>query len=186
MAIYSANRPNKTVTIHKSDCRVIPRGKLEPCGCGDAGELGNQHWYCEKHICRDAVDKFMNGRFWAILLCELCFREALEIRIEKPAIILEALNQQFHQEMLRVAKFANQFNIGIRFLKMVEQNGGLATAKQLLAKAGPQQGLIRLKEVGHLDKCMEAVVLQDKFCSLFTEDELAEAHRRLEGLKYFK
>jgi len=33
---------------------------------------------------------------------------------------------------------------------------------------------------------MEAVVLQDKFRSLFTEEELAEAHRRLEELGYFK
>jgi hypothetical protein len=35
--------------------------------------LGNQHWFCESHITRKAVDEFMHNRFWAILLCDLCF-----------------------------------------------------------------------------------------------------------------
>jgi hypothetical protein len=33
---------------------------------------------------------------------------------------------------------------------------------------------------------MEAVVLREKFRSLFTEAEIAEAHRRPEELGYFK
>lgn len=80
MAVYTANRPNKTLVIHKPSCRVIPKEGLRACGCGDRGELGNQRWYCEEHISLDAVNEFMRGRFWAILLCDLCFRETLEVR----------------------------------------------------------------------------------------------------------
>jgi hypothetical protein len=72
---FSANRPVKTLVIHKPDCRVIPWEGLKSCGCGDRGELGNQRWYCETHITRKAVDEFMHNRFWAILLCDLCFGE---------------------------------------------------------------------------------------------------------------
>ena len=67
---------------------------------------------------------------------------------------------------------------------MVEQKGGLTTAKQLLEMTGPQQGLIRLKEVGHLDKCMEAVVLKERFRLLFTDAEIDEARRRLKMLGF--
>jgi len=34
-AMFTANRPNKTVVIHKPGCRVIPWAELKPCGCGD-------------------------------------------------------------------------------------------------------------------------------------------------------
>ena len=70
---YSANNPNKTLVIHKPDCNRIPWGKLSGCGCGDTGDRGNQYWFCEEHVTHEAVDEFMNGRFWAILICDVCF-----------------------------------------------------------------------------------------------------------------
>ena len=74
MAIYTANKPNKVLTIHKPGCRVIPHSKLKPCGCGDTGMQDNQRWYCEDHITLDDIEEYMNGRFWAVLVCDLCFR----------------------------------------------------------------------------------------------------------------
>ena len=74
MANYTANNPVKTLTVHKPECRFIPRSKLRPCGCGDTGKRGNQRWYCEDHISSYDVDRFMNGKFWAVLLCDGCFR----------------------------------------------------------------------------------------------------------------
>ena len=71
--MFTANRLVKTLVIHKPGCRVIPWGKLDSCGCGDTGEHGNQKWFCEDHITREAVDKFMNRKFWAILMCDICF-----------------------------------------------------------------------------------------------------------------
>ena len=75
---YSANKPNKTLVIHKPDCQKIPWGKLEPCGCGDTGAHGNQYWFCETHITHEAVDEFMHGRFWAILICDVCFGYSID------------------------------------------------------------------------------------------------------------
>ena len=72
------------------------------------------------------------------------------------------------------------------FLQMLQEHGGVETAKRLLAKSEPQTGLFELWQLNLLHESMEAVVMQDKFQPLFTEVELAEAHRRLEELGYFK
>jgi hypothetical protein len=71
------------------------------------------------------------------------------------------------------------------FLQMLEEHGGVKTAKRLLAKSEPQTGLFELWNLGLLHESMEAVVLQDKFKELFTDGDLAEARRRLEELGYF-
>ncbi|MEN6300032.1 MAG: hypothetical protein ABFD51_09035 [Anaerolineaceae bacterium] len=75
MAVYTVNRVVKTLTIHKENCRKIPREHLKPCCCGDTGQKDNQRWFCEEHISLDAVNEYMNGKFWAILMCDICFRE---------------------------------------------------------------------------------------------------------------
>lgn len=71
------------------------------------------------------------------------------------------------------------------FLQMLEEHGGVETARRLLAKSEPQTGLFELWQLGLLHESMEAVALQEKFKVLFTDDELAEARRRLEELGYF-
>lgn len=65
------------------------------------------------------------------------------------------------------------------FMQMVGQYGGVETAKRLLAKNDTQSGLTRLWELNLLDQSMEAHVLQPRFQCLFTEEELAEARKRL-------
>lgn len=76
--------------------------------------------------------------------------------------------------------------IATYFLQMLEEHGGLETARRLLGVSEPQAGLFRLWELGLLHESMEAVVLQEKFRSLFTEAEVNEARQRLEKLDYFK
>ncbi len=71
------------------------------------------------------------------------------------------------------------------FLKMLEEYGGVETAKRLLAVSEPQTGLLRMWELNLLHESIEAVVLQERFSSLFTEGEIAEARRRLDELGYF-
>jgi hypothetical protein len=71
------------------------------------------------------------------------------------------------------------------FMQMLGDYGGVGRAKRLLAKQEIQQGLMKLAELELLGDSMEAVVLQEKFRVLFTEAELAEAHRRLEELGHF-
>ena len=71
------------------------------------------------------------------------------------------------------------------FMQMIEDHGGVETAKRLLAVTEPQLGLYRLWELHMLTESMEAIVLQDRFSVLFTETEKAMAHRRLDELGYF-
>ena len=76
--------------------------------------------------------------------------------------------------------------IATYFLQMLEEHGGREAAKRLLAKSEPQTGLFELWRLNLLHESMEAVVLQEQYKMLFTEAELAEAHRRLDELGYFK
>ena len=76
--------------------------------------------------------------------------------------------------------------IATYFLQMLEEHGGVETAKRLLAKSDVQAGLYKLWELDLLDQSMEVLILQKKFRSLFTETEIVESRRRLEALGYFK
>ena len=76
--------------------------------------------------------------------------------------------------------------IATYFIQMLEEYGGLETAKRLLAVSEPQTGLYKLWELHLLNESMEAVVLQERFRSLFTQAEMNEARRRLEELNYLK
>ncbi len=70
---------------------------------------------------------------------------------------------------------------GIRFLQVVRRNGGLVTAKRMLKPRtiGQRAGLDALLEANRPDLTLEAIVLQVKFQSLFTSDELKVAAERL-------
>ncbi|HEY59702.1 MAG TPA: hypothetical protein G4N92_03295 [Anaerolineae bacterium] len=70
-------------------------------------------------------------------------------------------------------------------MQMLAEYGRVKTAKRLLETKYPQSGLFELYLLGLLHESMEAVVSHEKYRSLFTEDELAEAHRHLEDLGYF-
>ncbi len=72
MAIYSANKPNRTLTIHKEDCTCIDTS-VKGCGCISTGKHNNQQWLCEDHISQSRIDSFMGNRFWSILICSKCF-----------------------------------------------------------------------------------------------------------------
>ena len=71
-----------------------------------------------------------------------------------------------------------------RFIQMVNAEGGLHTAQKLLSAKGYSEGLTRLWEEKRLDISMEATVLQEPWCELFTEEELAKARKKLDELGY--
>jgi len=92
----------------------------------------------------------------------------------------------FHQKMVEVyerAKAECHYN-AVRFHQMVQSEGGLLTAKKLLASNHYPEGLTRLWELKRLDISMEALVLKEPWCRLFTNDELAIARKRLKELGY--
>lgn len=72
---------------------------------------------------------------------------------------------------------------GRYFYRELRRHGAVPTAKRLLQinPAGQEsKGYRALRDAGRLDLSVEAVVLQARFSSLFTNAELAEARRRLQ------
>src|SRR5208337_4671097 len=65
------------------------------------------------------------------------------------------------------------------FLKMIAQSSAVAAAKSLLAPGSVQVGFRGLKRRGRADLSVEHLVIQPKWCPLFTDDELALAKQRL-------
>jgi len=96
------------------------------------------------------------------------------------------LEDAFHQKMVEVyekAKTECHYN-AVRFHQMVQQHRGLATAKMLLASKQHPEGLTRLWELKRLDISMEATLIQEPWCTLFSPEELAIAKKRLKELGY--
>ena len=94
----------------------------------------------------------------------------------------------FDKEMFNINDRAREkcdYN-AVRFLQMLIEKGGIATAKQLFVAGILQEGFVHLWECGCLDLTVETLMLQDRFQDLFTEKELEVAHRRLEELGYYK
>lgn len=71
-----------------------------------------------------------------------------------------------------------------RFLQLVDTHGAVAAAKQLLQSRKHPEGLTKLWECKRLDLSMEALVLEEPWRSLFTEEELGIARKRLQDLGY--
>lgn len=92
------------------------------------------------------------------------------------------LEIQFHEAMLdiyRKAKSEAKYP-AIRFLQMVTDHGGLVAAHMLINSATVSEGYTALWERGRLDLTVEAMVLDnEKYHSLFSEEELATCRKRL-------
>lgn len=96
------------------------------------------------------------------------------------------LVDEFNREMLTVytsAKEECNYN-ATRYLQMISVHGGLTTAKKLLSENKIHDGLTALYLCNRLDLTVEALVLKEKYKSLFTEEELKIAKKRLNDLHY--
>ena len=93
---------------------------------------------------------------------------------------MRELENTFHQAMIGVYEKAREHEYFTNYFKrMIDEFGGVAAAKRLLAKQEIQEGLMKLWELDLLDQSMEALVIQERFQPLFSEAEIAEARRRL-------
>ncbi|HEX7556465.1 MAG TPA: hypothetical protein VF338_07555 [Leptolinea sp.] len=93
------------------------------------------------------------------------------------------LELDFHKEMLAIYRNAKEkcgYN-ATRFLQMISNNGGLKTAKKLLATSEPSDGFTVLWEHGRLDLTVENLVLNPKYSELFAAEEFATAKMRLKA-----
>src|SRR5687768_4004506 len=96
------------------------------------------------------------------------------------------LEKQFDKAMLEIylrAKREAKYNASI-FFRMLNEQGGLRTAKYLINLEPPSDGYTKLHLKGRLELTVEAVVIDNpQWHPLFTPDELEKAHRRLKQYK---
>lgn len=98
----------------------------------------------------------------------------------------EDIERQFHVEM--EGNYRAAIEIGYhatRFWGMVIEHGGLEAAKRLLRAPKEQSGLTQLWELRRLDLSVEALVLQERWDTLFSDEERQKARNRLEGHEYY-
>jgi len=96
------------------------------------------------------------------------------------------LTRQFHVEM--EGNYRAAVEIGYRatgFWGMVIDHGALEAAKRLLRESEEQSGLTRLWELGRLDLSVEALVLQERWNTLFSDEERQKARDRLDEHEYY-
>ncbi len=71
------------------------------------------------------------------------------------------------------------------FLGMLQKQGGLLTAKQLINNSKPSDGYTALFERGRLDLTVEALVVEhSQWHALFTPEEIDKAVKRLREYRY--
>jgi hypothetical protein len=68
-----------------------------------------------------------------------------------------------------------------RFIQMVSERGGVATARHLVLATTPSDGFTALWERGRLDLTVEHLILDPVYSDLFTDDERAMAQGRLDS-----
>ncbi|WP_439597978.1 hypothetical protein [Falsiroseomonas sp.] len=100
---------------------------------------------------------------------------------------MPTLEERFDAAMMNIYKRARseaKYNATI-FLGMLLDKRGLRTAKQLINEPNVSDGYTALWERGRLDLTVEAMVIDHpEWHSLFEEEELAKARKRLEQYGY--
>lgn len=87
-------------------------------------------------------------------------------------------------DIYRRAKAEAGYNATI-FLRMISDQGGLATAKYLINSPKVSDGYTHLYERGRLDLTVEALLVEnDRWHHLFESSEIAIARRRLTQYGY--
>jgi hypothetical protein len=86
-------------------------------------------------------------------------------------------------DVYKAAKSEAHYN-ATRFLSMVNEHGGLETARILLRASSVSEGYAALWERQRLDLTVEAVVLEERWRALFDDAERAIAVGRLKQYGY--
>ncbi len=109
-----------------------------------------------------------------------------EEQIQNDAAAMALLQRKFHAEMVDVhTKAKNEVGYNAtRFIQMVSEIGGVATAERLIDATGVSDGFTTLWEAGRLDISVEAVVLRPEFARLFDAKRLRVARQRLVEYEY--
>ena len=95
---------------------------------------------------------------------------------------VDQAERQFHRAMVAIYETAKR-DLGYnatRFLQMISEHGGLATARQLLWSDQPSDGFTTLWSHHRLDLTVEAHVIKHEYAILFTDADREQARKRLE------
>jgi 5-methylcytosine-specific restriction enzyme A len=96
-----------------------------------------------------------------------------------------AENQRFTQFLLHAADRTRQLGYPPNlFVKMINTEGGFATAKRLLIKPTYSDGFTELAMLRRLDLTVEALVLESEWCRFFDEEYLDAARKKLQKAEY--
>ena len=97
------------------------------------------------------------------------------------------LQRRFDLEMLNIyrrARFEAKYN-ATRYMQMLNELGGLETARILINSSTVSEGYTALWERGRLDLTVEALIHDNsEWQPLFTEEELKIIRRRLADYHY--
>jgi HNH endonuclease len=100
-----------------------------------------------------------------------------------------SLEARLHEEMIAIYQHVGR-ETGYwahRYLQRVKRVGGLQAAKDWLKpKSSPTSGLQKLVEIDRLDLSLESLVLRKPLSSLFTNEELHVAQKRLNIISSFR
>lgn len=95
------------------------------------------------------------------------------------------LEKAFHGRMVEVYQAAKAVGYNAtRFLGMLSEHGGFETARILLNAPTVSDGYTALWERGRLDLTVEAIVLEPRWTTLFTDPERRIAVKRLRDYGY--
>jgi 5-methylcytosine-specific restriction enzyme A len=95
------------------------------------------------------------------------------------------LRKEFHKDMIAIYQNAKKecgYN-ATRFLQMVAAQDSVTVAKSFI-HTKPTEGFTTLWELGRLDLTVEALMLQPKYASLFTDEEREVVRERLKEYGY--
>lgn len=85
------------------------------------------------------------------------------------------------QELIRAGTKQNYRPLIL--IELIDKRGPVGAAKILLHAPNPQVGLNRLVRLGLVEMSVEACVVKPEHRGLFSQDEVAEATRRLEDTR---
>lgn len=83
MAVFLLDKQAVTLTIHKDTCSTVPREVLQDCERqtvleGAPDDEANLWWICDKHFTTAKANIFVDGRFWSVNFCDVCFGKGTE------------------------------------------------------------------------------------------------------------
>ncbi len=94
--------------------------------------------------------------------------------------------KRLHRAMIDATKECKRLGYPPNFLiQMIQESGPLGACQRILAKPDLSEGFVKLLVLRRPDLTIEAIVLQEEFAKLFTDEERTIARKRLAEVDYF-